>query len=308
MRLEKIGNELELILLLTDNHNYTAKQLAELMHISRRNLYYYLDYFRKSGFAVINDGIYYRISTNSRFFKQLHNNIVFTIDEARYLRQILEDVNIKDLRLTALKAKIDRYYGFEGSFSPAVLQRIHNHVRILKEAMEVKKLVMLKGYSSPHSKTVSDRVVEPFLLLNNELDIRCYEMLSGMCKTFKLSRVENVEILDVYWENESKHRQVYTDIFMFSGDTKIPIKLRLGQLAYNVLIEEYPMSIPFTHQDTNNHKHWIFETEVVSYLGVGRFVLGLYHDIEILDNNNFKQYIAVQIAQMNEKLNSKSFF
>jgi len=34
MRLDKFGNELELLLRLTDNNNYTAQQLADMIHVT----------------------------------------------------------------------------------------------------------------------------------------------------------------------------------------------------------------------------------------------------------------------------------
>ena len=44
MRNGKYGNELKLILLLTENKNYTAQELADKLNITRRNLYNYLEY------------------------------------------------------------------------------------------------------------------------------------------------------------------------------------------------------------------------------------------------------------------------
>lgn len=299
MRLDKFGNELELLLLLTDNNNYTAQQLADILHITRRNLYYYLDYLRKCGFVVLKSANYYRIDPRSKFFRRLHDSIAFTQEEVAYLRRLLDSTNKKSLLLTTLKTKLDRYYGLEGSFSPAVLKRIHNNVRTLKEAMETKNVVVLRGYSSPHSKTVSDRVVEPFLLMNDDMDVRCYELQSGMCKTFKVSRVKSVEMMDVFWVNEDRHREMFTDVFMFSGNEKLPVKLRLGQLAYNLLLEEFPRSQSFLTPEADG-SHWIFKTDVVSYLGIGRFVLGLFHDIEILNDSRFKDYIALRIQEMSK--------
>jgi len=299
MRLDKFGNELELLLLLTDNNNYTAQQLADMIHVTRRNLYYYLEYLHKSGFVVVKRGPYYRLDPSSRFFKKLHDNIIFTQEEAGYLRRILEASDKKDVKLTMLKTKLERYYGLEDMFTPSTLKRIHNNVRALKDAIEAKNVVTLKGYSSPHSKTVSDRIVEPFLLMNDDMDVRCYEIHSDMCKTFKLSRINSIEVMDVYWMNQDKHREVYTDIFMFSGDVKCPIRLRLGQLSYNLLLEEYPQSQSFLAPESNE-KHWILDTDVVSYLGIGRFVLGLFQDIEILGDDSFKEYIADCIHHLNE--------
>ena len=40
MRHDKLQRELDLLLLMTENKNYTAAQLCDRIGISRRNLYY----------------------------------------------------------------------------------------------------------------------------------------------------------------------------------------------------------------------------------------------------------------------------
>ena len=52
MRHDKLERELNLLMLLTENHNYTVPDICESIGISRRNLYYYLDFFRDAGFIV----------------------------------------------------------------------------------------------------------------------------------------------------------------------------------------------------------------------------------------------------------------
>jgi predicted DNA-binding transcriptional regulator YafY len=68
------------------------------------------------------------------------------------------------------------------------------------------------------------------------------------------------------------------------------------------MLEEYPESRNHITQEDN--QHWILDLEVVSYLGIGRFVLGLFEDIEILENEEFKDYIAQKIGAMLSKANS----
>ena len=41
---------------------------------------------------------------------------------------------------------------------------------------------------------------------------------------------------------------------------------------------------------------------MASYLGIGRFVLGLFQDIEVLQDQRFKQYIADCVEQMSQKV------
>ena len=39
---------------------------------------------------------------------------------------------------------------------------------------------------------------------------------------------------------------------------------------------------------------------MVSFLGIGRFVLGLYEDIEVIGCEEFKAYLAGKIKSMNK--------
>ena len=144
-------------------------------------------------------------------------------------------------------------------------------------------------------------MVEPFLFLNAEMDIRCFEINSHTNKTFKTSRAASVEMTDVEWLNEKSHKAIFTDIFMFSGEDRLPVKLKLGRLSHSILLEEYPMAEAYV-TPADDPDHWIFSSDVASYLGIGRFVLGLYHDIEVLGNPDFVAYIYNKVKGMVEKV------
>ncbi len=288
--MNKYGRELDLILLLIDNKDYTTLELAQKLGITRRNLYYYLDYLKESGFILIKTGTTYRLDRRSPFFKKLHESIAFSNDEATYLYRLLEHAQKKDYQAQSIKAKLERYFNLEVLTDVGQRKRAEQNAAMLKEAMMQRKIACLKGYSSPHSKTVSDRLVEPFLFLNGDMDVRCYEINSHTNKTFKPSRAASVEITDVEWLNEAKHRKIYTDIFMFSGEERHHVKMYIGRLSHNLLLEEHPLSESFI-TETDDKERWLLETDVVSFLGIGRFVLGLYDDIEVLGSEEFKAYL-----------------
>ena len=292
MRLNKYGRELDLILLLTGGGSYTAQQLADKLGITRRSLYYYLEYLRDSGFLFHKSGAYYRIDRQSPFFRQLRENIVLNEGEAAFVYQMLDGLDDKNLTAQTIKSKLEHYYNMGDISSPAVKRRRRRNVDTLKQAMAQRKMVVLRGYSSPHSHSVSDRIVEPFLIFNEELDVRCYEVKAQMNKTFKTSRMKSVEILDVPWVHEDLHKEIFTDIFGFSGEERIRVQLRLGQLAYNIMLEEHPDSeLCITREDDS---HWLLDIDVVSMLGIGRFVMGLYADIDVLGGDELKAYIDEQ--------------
>ncbi|MCF6183718.1 MAG: WYL domain-containing protein [Bacteroidales bacterium] len=76
------------------------------------------------------------------------------------------------------------------------------------------------------------------------------------------------------------------------------MKLKLTIKAYNLLIEEFPRAELHTKRKKNNSS--IFETEVTSLLGIGRFILGLPADIEIIKPQKLKDYV---IGEMQEGIN-----
>ena len=191
--------------------------------------------------------------------------------------------------------KLSRSYGLTDISNPEVRKTVNRNVAVLKDAIAAKRVVKLCSYSSPHSATVSDRIVEPFLLMNNGLEVRCHDLSSHTNKTFKVSRMKGVEVMDVGWMYEKEHKQVYTDVFMFSGEECRRVELRLGQLSHNLLVEEYPAS---ESHITPDGERWIFAADVVSFHAVGRFVLGLYDDIEILGCDEFRAYINEKISHM----------
>lgn len=300
MRHDKLELQLQLMLLLIENHSYTIQDICKRMELSRRNLYYYLEFFRDAGFIVEHVKPYYRISKDSPFFRKLDATVHFTEDEAIAMRQILEQTGDQSLQVNRLKQKLDKLYDLEILNDVQLREQLGRNVSTLYTAVKSKLTVVLKNYSSPHSNTVKDRVVEPFLFMDGNREIRCYELESKMNKTFKLSRIGEVELLDLVWANEGKHKQMFTDVFMFSGEQQMTVTLRLRRLAMQVLCEEYPQAERFVEPDGEDH--WRVVMPVCSYIGIGRFVLGLFEHIDVLGDDGFKTYLKEKVNLLNNKL------
>ena len=163
------------------------------------------------------------------------------------------------------------------------------NVRRLIEAIEQHRQVILRDYRSAHGGAVRDRRVEPFAFTANYVQAWCYDTESNSCKLFKLSRIGSVELLDERWRNADRHVEGFIDIFRMNGERRLPVRLRLGLLARNLLIEEYPLAERDLTPDGDDR--WILETEAADYAGVARFVAGLLDDIEIVDTPELDRYI-----------------
>ena len=293
MRHDHLRRELELLLLLTQNRQYTVDEVCKKLEISRRSFYYYIEFFEQTGFKVEKGRRLYSLSRQSWFFKKLYDLVQLTEDEVVLMRQLIEKTGMESGRLRSLHGKLDKFYDFKILEDEALQKKTTEMRGVIYDAIKEKDAVRIIGYSSPSSHTVKDRLVEPFLFLNNNKDVRCYEIESGMNKTFRLSRMGGVERLEQKWAYETEHRRVYVDLFAFSGEEIKKVTLLMGQLSYNVMLEEYPESERnFTKQEDGR---WLLELGVCSYLGIGRFVLGLYDDIEILGDEGLKEYVAKKL-------------
>lgn len=296
MRHSSLSRDLELLLILSDARDYSVEDICDKLDISRRTLYYYIESFRRIGFNIFKRNGCYHVDQRSPFLRKLLDLLQFSEDEAVLIRRLLDKTNETNAVVRSIRYKLDRFYDFNILNDVESRERVSRIVNALYEAIKQKRLVKIVGYSSPHSRSVSDRVVEPFLFMNNNNDIRCYELSSNSCKTFRLSRMQDAVMVDLTWSNEEKHRQAYTDIFMFSGEEQLPVTVRLGRLAHNVFVEEHPQGEQFMQQE--DESHWLLKMSVCDYRGIGRFVLGLYEDVEVLGDDGFLRYLQEKISKM----------
>lgn len=300
MRHDKLEKELELLLLLTENRNYTVKQICDKLDMSKRNVYYYLEFLRDTGFKMEKYGNCWSIDRSSPFFGKIIERVSFTEEEAITIRRLLDNVERSSALVETLKRKIDKFYDFEILADDKVSEKAAHNIGVLHDAIKFRRQAVLRGYSSPHSKTKRDRLVEPFMLMDGNREVRCYEPASGLNKTFKIVRMEDVEMLADGWSFKDKHRKMFTDLFMFSGDKTMKVDLMLGQLARNLMVEEYPRATNYMEQ--KDKSHWLLQLEVCSYIGIGRFVLGLFDDIEILGDEGFREYLHDKVQAYSKRI------
>lgn len=299
MELEKFARQLRLMVLLTQNRMLTIEEVCSRVGMSRRSVYRYMDAFKEMGFIVRKEGTRYRLDHSSPFFGELVTGIQFTEAEGVALNQILSSVYNNSAEVRALREKLSHLY------NPAVLSRhgvdskLAQNISRIFQAIKEERVVLLKNYNSPSSGQVSNRIVEPYLFFNENAEVRCYELASNMNKTFKVSRCTDVELLDLLWAHKEEHTPFFNDLFGFTGETLLPVSLLLGQLSASILLEEFPdAQRQMTLQPDGRQ---LLKTEVCSYVGIGRFVLGLYDDIEVGDSPEFKDYLDERIQRILEK-------
>lgn len=293
----KIERLLRLMKLLTANNRYTVDELADKLNMSQRTIYRYIDTFREAGFVVKKSGNHIKLDKQSPYFKDISQLIHFTDEEAHILKSAIESIDENNIIKQNLKNKLYSVYDYKILAECVTKGSNARNVNRLTEAMEQRQQVILKNYKSANSRHISDRLIEPYEFTTNYIQIWGYEPESGENKMFKISRITDVQILEKEWEYEEKHRSAYIDIFRYSSFSQLPIKLELGMKAASLLTEEYPLSEKYLVKASDSK--YILETNVCSYEGVGRFVLGLLDDIKIIHSPDFITFLKGRISIFN---------
>ncbi len=291
----KIERMLRLMKILTANTLYTVDEIAERLNMSRRTIYRYIDTFREAGFVIKKSGNHIRLDKASPHFKDISQLVHFTEEEAVILKRAIENIDDTNLLKQNLKRKLYSVYDNKILADTIVRGSNSTNVHSLIEAIEEHHQVKLIGYRSSHGGEVRDRCVEPFGFTTNYVQVWCYDTESNSCKLFKLSRIGSVEILNTKWQHESKHEKAPIDIFRMNGKESKEIELELGILAHNLILEEFPLSENYLTQIGKDR--WLLKTEVRSFAGVARFVIGLMDDIKIINTPELEQYLADYVSK-----------
>lgn len=290
----KIERLLRIMQLLINNRTYTIEDIAERIDISPRTVYRYIDSLRNSGFTIDENRGYYSLDKSSKELRKISDLVYFTEEEAYILKRAIESIDASNPVMEALKNKLYSVYNFKRLAEITVHKKQLNIVNTLAEAFESRKCVLLKEYRSSNSGKVSDRIIEPFSFGLNMLHVVCFEPASGLNKIFKLSRIGEAVLLDKEWEFEQLHKGVETDVFRIMSFEKYPVKIGLSLLAANLLFEEFPLAESKCLKVSDDY--YIFEDTVSSFEGVGRFVLGLCNEIDIIESDEFKSFIELKRA------------
>lgn len=288
---QKMLRIFRLIRLLNRQPGQTVPHLARLLEITPRSVYRYLDLLEELGYAVDRDleGRFFIFSeTTEDHLPRLE------VEEVQSLGELLRT----HMPATEQRAALLRKLYAHSDFSQLVGELVDAHTgrvfRRLGEALQLQVQVRLLRYQSPSSGGVSDRLVEPLAFTPDCRRLLAYEPASGVVKQFKLDRIEDVERLEAPRRYQGIAEQ--PDVFGMSGEAPSEVILDLSLRAYRLLIEEYPATRPGI---TTQAGAWPYryQGEVRGWPGVGRFVLGLPGEVQVVAPEALRAYCRAQRAQ-----------
>ena len=295
MEQPKIERLLRLMKMMSGNTNFTVDELAERLGISYRSIYRYIDTFKESGFVVekLHSNVY-KLGKMPKSYVDLKRLIYFSEEEAYIINSLINSLDNTNALKTNLLKKLSAVYSSTNIANYTCNKESALSIESLGEAIKDRKKVILKNYESGNSHKVSDRLVEPFEFTTNMIDVWCYDLEKKENKVFKISRIGEVRVLEEEWSEEEAHRKSITDCFRMSGFEQTPVKLEMGIMAKNLLLEEYPLAEKDLKKEGDR---WILETMVSDMAGVGRFVIGLAHDIKVIDSPELVEYIRLFVTK-----------
>lgn len=286
---------LEILMLLSGNFGYTINEIADKFQTTSRTIYRYMDTFKEVGFKVIKQDGFFRIDKKDSKFRDLSELVHFTKEEAILLSRAIHLISDENKFKSDLYEKL--YYLFDkDSIANNLISREHSDNALkLKKVVSSGETVILKNYSSSNSNTQKDRNVEPFEFTSIYDSVWAYDLEDKRCKTFKIARIGEVIFTGENQVFREFHIKKDIDVFKFNGDERINISFNMTQTAYNLLIEEYPLSEKYiTEKDSNN---FLFNGWVTSFIGISRFLLGLMDEVSINIPDSLRQYLNSKISK-----------
>ena len=290
----KIERLLRLMKLMSGPTYYTIVDLQDTLGMSERTIYRYIDTFKTAGFVVEKvHGNVPRLVTMKRPYPDLSKIVYFSEEEAYIVNRLIDSLDNTNALKQGLHRKLAAIYDATSIADYVDKKSNAANIQALADAAKNKRQVILKKYESSHSGDIRDRRVEPFGFTTNYLDVWCYDPEDGLNKRFKIARIDEVEILEDSWVAEDKHSASDIDVFRMSGPNSYHVRLQLSLQAKNLLLEEYPLAEKSIRKSGD---HYIFDDDVCALEGVGRFVIGLAADINIVEGEELKQYIRSYVT------------
>jgi proteasome accessory factor C len=264
----------------------TAKQLGDILSTNLRTIYRDLDDIKGFGYLLVCD-------EHARYCLAESDNerrAYFTIEESRLIREHLSILS----ETHPLKSSILRKLYLSSELIPLADELADKYrgtivSRINQAIMEGKRIRLLR-YHSNNSDSVADRIVEPINLTESFSVLNAFEISSGKQKTFRVARMEDLEILSS--NSDCKEAPEELDLFGFSGQVRVPVVVQLTSMAYRFLFEEFSAARAYlTRKAENDAYPYEFRAFIRDYRGLGRFLLGLPGETKVVEPEGLKEYL-----------------
>ena len=284
---QKLYRVFRLIQCLSQRPYRTASRLAQLIETTPRTVYKYFHLLESVGYQIDKD-------EKNRYFLLVDHSIdhqLIDTEEAGFLQDLLWQAPAGHPLRERILHKLNRQYALKPLVQSLGKFQVYEHVSVLGQAIELKRRVRLHNYLSGENE-LSDRYCEPVEFMESYAYLWAYDLDRADYRQFKLDRIGRVELLDEPVTTDHDSRAL--DLFGWTGPHWLPVTLRLSNRAYQLLLEEYPLARPFLRSSKGQV---VFEGMVRDWRGIGRYILGLPGEIEVVDPPELLDYLRERVGQ-----------
>jgi len=276
-RIENLGR---LMRLLSGNITCSVHDLAEMLGVSIRTVYRYIDTLKSAGFEIVNlQKTVFRLKELPLSWVGNGNVFYFTNQEVELMKVLVAGLDRGNVLRKGLRKKLGTVREDSNAWFEEVRTNASDNILQLANAIEEKRQVMLMDYDSLNSETVRNRQVEPYSFTSDLAYLWAYDLDDDKNKLFKIKRIGSVALMDRAWENNHRHNKALTDVFGFAISKPLPLVMKMTGRAKTLLVEQYPKTAGLLEKVADC---WMLRTEVGDYTAPKSFCAGLAGEVEMV--------------------------
>jgi proteasome accessory factor C len=257
--------------------------LVRRLSSSKSSVYRHLEVLKEVGYEIETDE---KNRKSLKFSFPKNGNGILNAGEINYLRETLSRHHQDSVYAISILEKFHRSLTLIPLADALPQLHASRILQLMRAAIDSGYQLMLHNYRSLTSNTVENRHIAPLEITLDNRYLSAWDLTKDGQRQFKLERIEDVQILDE--KITTSHFASPMDLFGLTGDAWHTVRLKLHPTAHHLLVEEFPLSRPFTRKVGD---HAIFDGMVRNWKGVGRFVLGLPGMVEILSPQELVDYL-----------------
>lgn len=279
---QKLYRVFRLIQLLSQPPFKTVKHLSGILEVSKKTVYRYFDLLESVGYSIDK-------KEGDRYFLQLEisqspGGLIDT-EEAGFLQDLLWQSSSGHPLRDRILHKLNKQYTLRPLVQSLGKLQTFEHIRILGQAIEAGHRVQIYNYLSGDGE-LSTRKVEPVEFLQGYIYVWVFDLEKESYRQMKIERIGHIEILEE--KIDRQHESKAVDMFGWSGPKWLSVKLALSSRAHQLLLEEHSEAHPYFY---TTRGQVYFDGMVRDWRGIGRFILGLPGEIEVLEPEELRVYL-----------------
>jgi hypothetical protein len=289
--------------LLESPYTYTKSQLAERYNKHKDTIKGDFQLIKNAGFAVIYDNKYRYCVTSSgaKLFEKLNDLLFFSEKDRDFIFELIHRSGEKGRQPDRIMDKLRGIIDFTRLGSSLITNQFLAKVDILKKAKAERKAVRLVNYRSSNSKSVADRLVEPFEIMPKEDLLHALDLPSLKVRHFRIARFERVELLDTDWAHEKLHYVCTTDPFGIADEAQVVLRVIVDVAGRNELLDRFPATYSYIRpQAGGDGTTYELDCRVNQrFRGIANFILGNYnHVLEIKEPEALIDFIEAEAKKI----------